>query len=182
MTTVMSEDDLLQRFLHLEPEGQVLQLWSLFEAGNLSVDVAHVMVTRVWQQPNFPMPLLGADKWAALFNLAGYTEDGVSAERPVTELTLYRGSLAEHREGFAWTELVQMAEKFARPRFDGHVQADVWTASVPPERLFARISAEREYVLDARGLTIVRVPRHDEPRASKSDSPMPPESTEGLTG
>lgn len=130
----------------------------LHAEGLLLPDVAAVVVPAAWSLVEFPNRTLSADLWRALFDLAGYTVEGVPASRPSEPLQLWRGALHEWRAGWSWTDDRDLAQWFAdRPHNAGRGQ--VWTADVEPARLLARISEQRagesEYVVDARGLEIL---------------------------
>lgn len=129
----------------------------LYAGGLLVPDVAQRVVPAAWSAVEFPSRACDDELWRALFDLAGYVEDGTPGQRPATPLTLWRGALADHRNGWSWTDDRAMAKWFAdRPHNDG--KGVVWTAEIEPARLLARITQERvgesEYVVDARGLHV----------------------------
>lgn len=133
-------------------------VFDLFLEDLLLPDVAAVVVPQAWCDAEFPMNTLGADGWRQLFDFAGYTDDGTRTERPSSSMTLWRGALPDHRDGWAWTDDRALAEWFAdRPHNGG--RACVWVADVEPARMLARISQQRlgesEYVVDTRGLRIL---------------------------
>ncbi len=125
--------------------------------GLLDAAAAAVVVPSAWSDVEFPNRALDEDTWGRLFELAGYTGDGVPAARPSEPLKLWRGAVPAHRAGWSWTDLPAVAEWFAaRPHNFG--EGRIWTARVEPGRLLARITHQRpgesEYVVDARGLPI----------------------------
>ncbi len=121
--------------------------------------VAAVVVPSAWSAVEFPNRALDDDAWSLLFALAGYTVDGVPAERPEAAMRLWRGALPGHRSGWSWTDDRSLAQWFAERVHNGG-QGRVWTAEVKPARMLARLgegvgrAGESEYVVDARGLTI----------------------------
>ena len=123
------------------------------EMGLLTPQVASRVVPDAWSSAEFPFAHLGADRWAELFDQAGYTVDGIVTARPTRPLKLWRGALGEGRDGWSWTDDREQAAWFAaRPFYEG--AAKVWVAKVPPEALLARITearpGENEYVVDTR--------------------------------
>ncbi len=128
----------------------------------LTAEAATQCVPSAWCGCEWPNRTLDDDLWRRLFDLAGYTVEGVPAERPMGALRLYRGALPAHRRGWSWTDDRELAQWFGdRPHNGG--SGMVWTASVAPGRLLARISREREgeseHVVDARGLRVVAAQR-----------------------
>ena len=134
-------------------------LCDLWGEGLLEPAVAAVVVPSAWSAVEWPNRAMTKDVWSLLFALAGYTVDGVPAERPEATMRLWRGALPGHRSGWSWTDDQQLAQWFAARIHNGG-QGRVWTAEVEPERLLARLGevvgrpGESEYVVDARGLTI----------------------------
>ncbi len=134
----------------------VLDLWG---EGLLEPAVAAVVVPSAWSAVEFPNRALDDDAWSLLFALAGYTVDGVPAERPEATMRLWRGALPGHRSGWSWTDDRSLAQWFAERVHNGG-KGRVWTAEVEPARLLARLgdgigrAGEAEYVVDARELTI----------------------------
>ena len=63
----------------------------LYDEGLLSPEVASVVVPSAWSLAEFPNRLLDESLWLLLFDLAGYTVDGVRAPRPAAPLHLWRG-------------------------------------------------------------------------------------------
>lgn len=123
----------------------------------LTADVATAHVGPVWSMAEYPDAYLDRATWRELFELAGYTCDGVPAERPTEVFTLYRGSVSERRDHWSWTDDIAVARGYAqgtaaRRPSDGVV----WTAQVEPWRLLARNlnRSEAEYVVDTDGLLI----------------------------
>lgn len=128
---------------------------SLYLEALLTPEVGAVVVPSAWSAVEFPSRALGEDEWRELFAFAGYTVEGVPADRPTEPLLLWRGALPEHRDGWSWTDDPELAQWFADRRHH-RGQGRVWTARVEPGRLLARISqvraGESEHVVDARGM------------------------------
>ncbi len=126
--------------------------------GLLTPEAAAMVVPSVWSAVEFPNRSLPAEVWRWLFQLAGYTIDGVPAGRPIGGLTLFRRSTRAARHGWSWTEDESLAEHFASGGLGGRATGRVWKVHAPSESLLARIPAERpgesEYVVDTDGLAI----------------------------
>ena len=74
---------------------------------------------------------------------------------------LYRGAPARYRRRWSWTSDIEVARKFASGAlWESPESSQVWTATVPPQHLFAVIDGreEAEYVVDTRGLRITEKP------------------------
>ncbi len=61
-------------------------------------------VPDVWSAAEYPGRALEDDEWSALFEHAGFTVNGVRAERPTEPLVLFRAAPEEHRLGWSWTD------------------------------------------------------------------------------
>ena len=131
--------------------------------GLLTREAAAATVGGAWSASNFPDRCLGRQSWRALFALAGYTRNGVPAERPTEPLTLYRGAVPEHRADWSWTDRVDVARGYAEGARTCREAGKLWQAVVEPWRLLARNDGpdnrdEAEYVVDTDGLTISEGP------------------------
>ncbi|RAN79329.1 hypothetical protein B5P43_15580 [Bacillus sp. SRB_336] len=129
----------------------------IHQARMLTSTLAAVTVGGAWSDCDYPDRALDRDVWREMFGLAGYTQDGTAAERPTRTLTLYRGTVAERRADWSWTDRLDVARRYAagiRQRPTGLV----WTAEVPAANLLCRNLAreEFEYVVDTEGLRITR--------------------------
>lgn len=139
-----------------------LLLWLLSQYGLITPVVAAPAVTDAWTMVEFPQSALRQADWRGLFELAGYTDDGLPADRPTEPLRLYRGATRSLRRRWSWTDDIERARWFTA-RFAAYYgePGRVWTATVEPWRLFARIHeagrSEGEYVLDTEGLKIVEL-------------------------
>ncbi|MCR6488365.1 hypothetical protein M8542_36600 [Amycolatopsis sp. OK19-0408] len=118
------------------------------------------VVGLVWSSAEYPDRVLTRTRWRVLFAAAGYTEDGHQVPRPTGPQQLYRGSVADRRADWSWTDCRDVARAYAAGGFGGRLPGAIWTATVSPERLLARNHErdEFEYVVDTTGLTIEPVP------------------------
>lgn len=124
-------------------------------------DVAFA-VSCAWSSSHLPAANLPIDIWIELFQVGGYTEDGMPAERPSEPVTLYRSSTPGRVHRLAWTASLSVAQRFLEineARY-GKASRFIYTVTVEPERLLAHITDrdEDEYVTDTRGLRSARVP------------------------
>ena len=130
----------------------------LHAAGALTTDTA-TLAGPIWGIAEYPQDGMRRASWLGVFALAGYTVDGVRAERPNSPVRLYRGAPFSRRRRMAWTDDLATAKRFARGGLLGHEAGQVWTADVAPERLLARIHeggrGESEYVINTLQLRIV---------------------------
>lgn len=112
------------------------------------------MVGHVWAMAEWPLRQLEGYEWLELFRCAGYTramEDGPGRRwpRPRKPRTLYRGADEANRLGWSWTDKIETARWFAnRPQWK--TPGRVWTITVDPRWLLARIDTrkESEYVIE----------------------------------
>ncbi|MFJ7219956.1 hypothetical protein [Amycolatopsis sp. NPDC098790] len=113
-----------------------------------------------WAMAERPDRALSRGRWRQLFTAAGYTEDGHRVPRPTAAQRLYRGSVADRRGDWSWTDSRDVARTYAAGGFGGRLPGAIWTAMVEPERLLARNTDrdEFEYVVDTDGLTITPTP------------------------
>jgi len=123
------------------------------------VEVA-ATVPAVWSGAHLPFRSLGAQGWIDLFQIAGYTEDGVPAERPIEPLTLYRAAEPRYVHRLAWSASIDVARRFIEinaARY-GDTPRFIYYITVEPGRLLAHITdrGEDEYVTDTRGLKAKR--------------------------
>lgn len=122
--------------------------------------LAHGAIS-AWQMAEFPTAALDADSWDWMFEDIGFTENGVSAPRPVDAVTVYRGALPAHARGWSWTEDVELARWFAN-RFPGTGARVYRTVGLPPW-LQAHVTAdwkfgragESEWVIDPTGPLVI---------------------------
>jgi len=134
-------------------------LGDLEAEGLLTPPAAAAHVGAVWSMAEYPDRYLDHDTWRELFRLAGYTVDGVPAERPVEPLTLYRGSVPERRANWSWSDRLDVAQRYAAGGLGRRPPGVVWQATVEPWRLLARNAGpdsrdESEYVVDTEELQI----------------------------
>jgi len=160
---------------HLDRNLSPVLLQRLYEERLLTRRAATRWVGQAWSGCEFPETALDAEEWQYLFWRAGFTVDGRRADLPDAPLVLYRGATYERRDGWSWTDDIEVARWFAR-RINGEgwqtycsfqgpafhrvreSPAVVWKATVEPDRLYAgNLSARRgepEYVIDTDGLDI----------------------------
>lgn len=132
-------------------------LFDLFmDSGILTTGILAATIGGVWTGAEYPERAMDQDTWNYMFALAGYTVDGKPAELPTGSLPLYRGSTAEGKAGMCWTDCIETAQTFATGQVRGRAIGTLWTATVEPERLLARINdrQESEYVVNTDGLKI----------------------------
>lgn len=153
MPTVNQVEKVLLRVGHVN--GPYV-LYMLRYVDKLSPESATATVGPVWSMAEYPDKCLSHRRWRDLFTLAGYTVEGVPAERPTETLTLYRGSVPERRADWSWTDNRAVAERYAAGGLRGRRAGTVWIAQVEPWRLLARNTgrSEDEYVVDTAKLTI----------------------------
>lgn len=130
----------------------------------IDLDATPGLVASAWCAAEKPRDLLPVDLWVEFFSKAGYTHDGVRAEKPSEPLRLYRGATSKLRRHMAWTTDLDIADSFAFDNLRGRERGVVYTALVPPEALLAFIGAEigrgeSEYVVSPSLLPRVRVYR-----------------------
>lgn len=125
-----------------------------------------VVLGRLWQ--GLGTDAAGPDRyvargwWLERFLELGWVHPWVRGPRPGSVfgvVRLYRGALAERRDGLAWTSSRALAAWFAERAGAG---GRVWRADVPVDRLVcafpirvAGCEASTEYVVDAAGLVVV---------------------------
>lgn len=133
-------------------------LIDLHREGVLTRALYVAMVGHVWSMAEWPLRQLEGHEWLELFHVAGYTramEDGPGRRwpRPRKPRTLYRGADEANRLGWSWTDNLETARWFAN-REVWKSPGQVWTLTVDPRWLLARIDTrkESEYVIDGGGL------------------------------
>jgi len=131
-------------------------LCDLESEGLLSPALAAKFVGSAWSGCEYPDRALARDEWKGLFELAGYTVDGVAAERPVGPIRLYRGTVPERSGDWSWTDNIEVAKGYAAGTSACRPVGGVYTAEVPAASLLARNNyrGEGEYVVDTEGLHI----------------------------
>lgn len=154
----LDPDDLHTALVRVGRNPAVQLLGELLIAGKVTERAAARVAASVWCGAHDPQGGLDEETWLELFELAGYTVDGVPAARPVQPRRLYRGSVPERRDRMSWTDDREVAERFAAGGLEGRERGVVWTALVEPWRLLCRIHeggrGEAEYVVDTRWLEI----------------------------
>lgn len=141
-------------------------LFDMYHQGVIDIaDYPHV-VAHVWTLAEFPSSLYDPPAmWVALFGDAGYTHDGLPADRPASPVELYRGCHHERRFGMSWTTDRDRAQWFA-DRNLGAGTGHVYLHRAEPVELLAYIHdeagrGEAEYVIDPAWLDDDNVRRVD---------------------
>lgn len=121
----------------------------------LAPEVLAWAAPHAWSGVEHPLAALHAETWADWFARAGFTVEGVPADRPGQPVVVFRGADHAHRLGWSWTDDPDLARWFAeRPRH--RERGQVWRAAVAPWALLARITEQRpgenEWVVDPAGL------------------------------
>lgn len=128
------------------------KLYTRFIEDDLTKDELASTLWAVWSGAAHPLEALTKEQWLPMWEAIGYRINSDPAKRPTESLVLHRGSDAAHRDNWSWTTKVDVAWQAAGA--DGQV----WTATIPPERLLARIIRddydESEYVARPEGLKI----------------------------
>ena len=106
-------------------------------------------VHHAWSSAEYPEDSMEPDRWAELFEDAGYRIDGAPADRP-DEITLYRGAPEGRVQRMAWTSSLAVARKFAHSSLRGREEGRVWSITIPGAWLLAHISdrEEHEYIVN----------------------------------
>lgn len=133
-------------------------LWMAFDHGIIDAVTVTAHVGEVWRSAEYPDRALDWDDWVALFEAAGYTEEGKPAQRPREALTLYRAAGPGHQCGHTWTHDVEIAEIFLHVGGRDLFDSQVWVANVEPWRLLAAIElegpGEAQYVVETLRLDV----------------------------
>ncbi|MFK0244510.1 hypothetical protein ACIQUM_07415 [Amycolatopsis azurea] len=156
---VLTIDQLATALYRLPGDDMPVLLDALYRHRLITDHTLSGFVGLAWSNAERPDLTLGHDRWRTLFTAAGYTDDGRRTPRPAESLRLYRGSVADRRTDWSWTDSRQVARTYAAGGFGGRLPGAIWTALVNPERLLARNTDrdEAEYVIDTAGLTITPV-------------------------
>ncbi|WP_431710712.1 hypothetical protein [Glutamicibacter uratoxydans] len=131
-------------------------LFDLFYSGTITNEVLAAVIGGVWTSAEYPERAVDTESWHEMFNAAGYTVDGKPSALPTEPLVLFRGATVEHKAGMCWTDDRAIAERFAYGQLRGRDLGTLWTATVEPVFLLAKINdrEESEYVVDTTGLEI----------------------------
>lgn len=105
-------------------------------------------VHHAWSSAEYPEDSMEPDRWAELFEVAGYRIDGAPADRP-DKITLYRGAPEDRVQRMAWTSSQEVARRFAHDALRGREPGRVWTITVSGDWLLAHITDrdEDEYLV-----------------------------------
>jgi len=126
--------------------------------GAISPDAYAEVVPHVWGIAEFPGAALARADWRRLFGKAGFTVEGVPADRPTEPVRLWRGAWRRDKGGLSWTTTRSRAEWFVKARSGDQ---RLWTTLAPPGALLCYQHeagrGEDEWIVDTRGLTIEEV-------------------------
>lgn len=150
-----SAEDIYQAAVQVGRNAAPALLLNMHHEGILLPPHCVALVAGVWTMCEFPTAYLDADEWSELFRMAGYTrigyDEGLARRWPRRRkpVTLYRGAHHGRERGWSWTTSLDTARWFAA-RDLGHGTGTVWTTTVAPDLLLARIDArgEGEFVVD----------------------------------
>ncbi|WP_435110024.1 hypothetical protein [Nocardiopsis synnemataformans] len=144
---------LLTEVGRVEGPGLVARAWT---TGRISDQVLSEHLAAVWSLAEYPDTALPRLVWRRLFDAAGYTVDGVRADRPAGEVVLWRGSVTERRTDWSWTPDQRVAAQYAAGGVGGRPLGQLWQVTAPPEALLAFMTTrgEDEYVMDTTGLQV----------------------------
>ena len=93
------------------------------------------LLLQVWSGADYPESLVSTERWLKMFDAAGYVSDGQPV--PTQDLTVFRGAPEGYERRMSWTTDIQIATNF------GGLDGKVWTTTVPPEAVLARIENVR---------------------------------------
>jgi hypothetical protein len=156
--------DLEQFEEHLDVAGRVDGPAILLDAWfgkQISAETLAAVVGRVWQMAEYPDSCLPHTVWRHLFAAAGFTVDGVPAERPPGPIELWRGTVPQRRRDWSWTTDRAVAETFAFGHVRRRPTGRLYRVLAPAHALLCANTErdEAEYVVDTRGLRITEAGR-----------------------
>lgn len=127
--------------------------------GRIEKATLTALIGQVWSMAEYPDRALEPMLWRWLFDAAGFTVDGVPAERPAGPVELWRGTVPERRRDWSWTTDRAVAERFAFGHVRGRPDGRLYRVLAPSAALLCGNTerGEAEYVLDTCGLRIVEV-------------------------
>ncbi|ONI48515.1 hypothetical protein [Streptomyces sp. IB2014 011-1] len=128
--------------------GPVL-LSNAFDGLLIDGDALAAHIGPVWSGAEYPDAALGHDRWRELFELAGFTRDGVPAPRPAEPVELWRGAVPARRADWSWTTDQDMAGRYASGYFNRR-PGRLYRLVAPPGALLCAYNGrgESEYVVD----------------------------------
>ncbi|WP_367324818.1 hypothetical protein [Streptomyces sp. HUAS ZL42] len=130
-----------------------------YSEAKISAETVTALIGGIWSGAEFPDRQLDHDTWRWLFDIAGFTIDGIPAPRPTEPILLWRGTVPERRTDWSWTTDRKVADEFAAGS-GGRPPGRLYTVLAPPEALLCANNSrnEAEYVIDTRGLTVFEAP------------------------
>lgn len=128
-------------------------LWHLWQSGQLSTNHLTPTVMATWARAGTERyTALTRPQWRQLWDTIGFRRDG-QPDTPPASLAVYRGSPAQYRDNWSWTDRLDVARHYAALK-DGQV----WTATAPASALLAYRHTPMldltEWIVDTSGLEI----------------------------
>jgi hypothetical protein len=134
-------------------------LWTLSAHGCIDPKAYPRAVPFTWGIAEYPGLSLSKTQWLGLWENAGFTRDGVPAERPTEPVRLWRAAHPTYKRGFAWTDDIKVAKRFLDMRWH---RSRLYECVVPPDRLLAYIHnegrGESEWIADVKALRLIEHP------------------------
>jgi hypothetical protein len=113
------------------------RLYDAWAYGRIDVDLLRAWILEVWESAEWPETSLGQRAWLRMFKVAGFVTNG--PEQPTAPLTIYRGCVLWRSRAMSWTTELPRARWFAeRTVLFGH-PAGIFTATVRPSAVLARL-------------------------------------------
>lgn len=138
-------------------------LFDAWHRGDIDHDIMAAFIGPVWSGAEYPFTAMTQSCWASLFRAAGFTVDGVPADRPCGTVRIYRGSIPALRRRWSWTSSLEVARRFSlgfgNGGFAGRQPGHVYAMEVDPPRILCVITTrgEGEHVVDTRGAKITKL-------------------------
>lgn len=158
LLTVDEFDEALARAGRVNGPALLFDAWF---GRQISTEILTAVIGTIWQMAEYPDRCLTHATWRELFTAAGFTVDGVSAERPAEPVEVWRGTVQERRRDWSWTTDRAIAERFAFGHVRGRPDGRLYRVLAPVEALLCSNTErdEAEYVVDTRGLRITEAGR-----------------------
>lgn len=119
-------------------------LWDAWDGGVADGATVAAHIGQVWSRAEFPDAALGHDRWRQLFEAAGFSRDGVPADRPAEPLELWRGAVPERRTDWSWSTDRETAGRYAAGTF-GRPPGRLYRLVAPPGALLCAYDGRQEY-------------------------------------
>ncbi|MFD9871739.1 hypothetical protein ACFXI8_26850 [Streptomyces niveus] len=120
-----------------------------YDGGLIDDGTLAAHIGQVWSGADYPDAALGHGRWRKLFHAAGFTRDGVPADRPAEPVELWRGSVPARRTDWSWPTDWETAAQYATGSF-GRPAGRLYRLLAPPAALLGAYDGrdESEYVVD----------------------------------